>query len=84
MKPAPIQPANASAANTYGTMIARRRTSSASGPAAGTGPPRGRAQREPHTMKPEISAAKPTTKNTISLREICAWNCGAVKSTKRK
>jgi len=35
-------------------------------------------------MPPEISAAKPTTKNTISPREIRAWNCGAVKSTNRK
>ena len=35
-------------------------------------------------MPAEISAAKATTKNAISLREICAWNCGAVKSTNRK
>jgi hypothetical protein len=84
MSPAPIQPPNASAANMYGTMIARRRTIPAPGPDAGTGPLRGRAQREPQTMPDEISAVKQTTKNTISLREICARNCGAVKSTKRK
>ena len=79
-----IQPANASAANMYGTMIARRRTRSASGPPARTGPLRGRAQREPQTMPAEISAPKQTTKKTISPREIRAWNCGAVKSTNRK
>jgi hypothetical protein len=84
VKPAPIQPVNALAANMYGTMIARRRTSSGSGPAAQSGRPRGRAQREPHTTPAETSAPKATTKKMISAFEICAPNCGAVKSTKRK
>ncbi len=65
-------------------MIARRRTSSASGPDAGTGPLKGRDQCEPNMMPAEIRMPKATTKNTISLREIRAWNCGAVKSTNRK
>ena len=65
-------------------MIARRRTSSGSARAAGSEAWSGRAQREPQTIPTVISAAKETTLKMISAREIRAWNCGAVKSMKRK
>ena len=77
-RPARIQPPKDSAANMYGTRIARRRTIAASGPAAVSACPRGRAQREPHAIPSAISVPKPTTKNTISAREISTWNWTAV------
>src|SRR3989442_4325083 len=61
-RPARIQPPNDSAANTYGTRIARRRTSAALAPAVGSAHSSGRAQREPQAMPAAISAAKPRTK----------------------
>ena len=35
-------------------------------------------QREPHAIPIAISVPKPTTKNTISAREISTWNWTAV------